>query len=433
MRGSGGPGRLRRAFGFGAVALLAVLYPFHVHVTRVVTVNLSYGDALIAVVGVLWLLGLLGVRRLPRFTYPVAALLGVAALSVGVTLASGRPYVVPEHSVAEYVKLLGAVAWFAGVFALMARDAVRRTRLFALVSVVVASAVALEAAHEALVLGQSRPTGPFQNPNIFANYLVLNGFLAAYLAGSLQPRRRLLGTLVALPIPLLAAGVVVTASRGSLFGGLVGVAAIPFLHPTPSPRSLVQPVVVLPLALTAVSASYVVRADEFVRERLRNSLGSDAQNADARLERWEAGLDGFREYSLTGLGYGQSQNYVRAAGIDNPYPKLHNTHLTVLSETGAVGLFTFYAVVATVVLQSVRLARRHDAAYAFLGCFLVAILAEGAVTDVLKFRSLWLVAGMAAALSVHHRGEALALRDVPEHVSASLDALRTSIPRIWPS
>lgn len=433
MSGSDRPGRITTVLAVLSIVLLAALYPFHFYVTRIVDVNLSYGDLVIGVAGVLWLFGVVGVRRLPRFTYPVAGFVAVALVSTGVALASGAAYVVPEHSAAELVKLLGAIAWFVGVFALVARDAIRRTQLLAFASIVVATVFAVQTAHQGLVVGELRPSGPFENPNIFANYLVLNGFLAAFLAGSLQSRRPLVATLVSLSIPALCAGLVVTVSRGSLLGAVAGALAVPILHPKPKLRSLAHPAFLLPVGMTAAAGAYVIRTDQWIRDRVLESTEPDGQNVATRLDRWSYGFEGFVEHPLIGVGYGQSQNYVQAAGFDNPFPRLHNTHLTVATETGVLGVLLLYLLLALVVIQSVRLARDHEPAYAFLGCFVVAIAAEGLVTDVLTFRSLWLVTGVVAALSWYHRGEALALRDVPEDVSAAGDSLRSSIPRIWPS
>jgi hypothetical protein len=123
----------------------------------------------------------------------------------------------------------------------------------ALVSVLLATYFAAQTVNQGLFMDQLRPEGPFLNPNIYANYLVLNGFLAAYLVGTLQPDRPLAGTLLSLTMPLFAASLVVTASRGALFGAAVGVAAVPILYPGRDPRKLLQPIFVLPAVLSGTA------------------------------------------------------------------------------------------------------------------------------------------------------------------------------------
>lgn len=433
MRGTHSDHRLRDRLGLLGVGLLMVLYPFHFYANSVVPVNLSYGDLLIGVVGILWLVGVFGVRRLPRFSYPTIGFLLVGLFSIAVALTSNASYVVPEHSAIEYVKLLGATAWFVGTFVLCRGAAIRRTRTLALVSVLVATGFALLSAYEGLVLGELRPTGPFQNPNIYANYLVMNGFLAAYLVGSLLGTRRRHARLLSLTLPVLAVGLLVTASRGSLIGAAAGVVAVPVLHPTVRLRSVTDRTFAVPLALSAGAALVVLGANAWIRDRLLSSIQPDAKNLETRVERWRYGVEGFLEQPLTGVGFGQSQNFVSEAGYGGDYPRLHNTHLTVASETGVVGVALLYLLFGTVVAQSVRLAREHDPADAFLGCFVVASLAEGLVTGVLTFRSLWIVTGLLAALSYHHYGEELDLRDVPDDVGSALASLRGSIRRIGTS
>ncbi|WP_248515205.1 O-antigen ligase family protein [Salinarchaeum laminariae] len=425
--------QLDQRLGLVAVALLMALYPFHLYVTRIVVINLSYGDLLIGVVGVAWLLGVVGIRRLPRFTYPAFAFVAIATFSVVLALATDPPYLVPKHSAMVLLKLLGAIAWFVGIFVLCTRDTIRRTQVLALVSVLVGAVFAVQSARQGLFMGELRPTGPFENPNIYANYLLLNGFLAAYLVGTLQPERPYLGGLLSLTIPLFAASLIVTASRGSLIGAAAGAILLPVLYPGLNLRPYTKPAFVVPAALSAAAGYVVLESDRWIRDRVISSVESSAKNADTRVRRWEHGVDAFLDHPIFGIGYGQSQNYVREAGFGGPYPRLHNTHLTILSETGVVGAVAFYALFASVVVQSVRLAREHDPAYAFLGSFVVAVMATGLVTGVQTFRSLWITVGIVAALSYHHFGESLDVREVGADVEAAVDSVAASIGwmRAW--
>jgi len=77
-------------------------------------------------------------------------------------------------------------------------------------------------------LGQPRASGPFQYPNIAAMYLEAVAPLAVALAASARAVRRSVVTLLGWSLPLFAilAGVLATASRAGLVGGLCAVAAL---------------------------------------------------------------------------------------------------------------------------------------------------------------------------------------------------------------
>jgi hypothetical protein len=101
-----------------------VLYPLHFYVSWPARLNASVGDVLIAVVGPLWLLGVLGRRRVPRFSVRLLTFVAVAVLATAIALVVGAPYVRFEDTVLEFGKLLGAIAWFLGAYAVLVDDAV---------------------------------------------------------------------------------------------------------------------------------------------------------------------------------------------------------------------------------------------------------------------------------------------------------------------
>lgn len=421
--------RLDERLGLVVVGLLMVLYPLHFTLSWPARINASAGDLLIAVVGPLWLLGVLGRRRIPRFTARLLAFVGVIVVVTTIALLAGAPYVRFEDTVLEFGKLLGAIAWFLGTFAILVEDAVERLRVLALVSAALAVVFAVGTIADGLFGGVVRPAGPFENPNIYANYLVVNGFLAAYLLGTLRRERPYLVAVASLAIPILAAALLLTGSRGGLLGAATGIAALALLHPNVGPRLVARPLFVAAAVLSTIAVVAVLSYDDRVRERLTSSLEPESDNVGGRLERWELGVDAVLEHPLTGVGFGQSQNYVRSHGVNNSYPRLHNTHLTVLTETGVIGLAAFYALFGAVVYQTARLARRIEPAYAFFGAAIFATLGQGLVTGVLTFRSLWIVTGAVAALSVYHDGDGMAFDAVPAAISRWWDAVTDLLAR----
>lgn len=421
--------RLDERLGPILVGLLMVLYPVHFYLSWPARLNASVGDLLIAVVGPLWLLGLLGRRRIPRFSVHLLTFVAVVVVATTIALVAGAPYVRFEHTVLEFGKLLGAIAWFLGTYAVLVDDAVRRLRVLALVSTLLAVVFAAGTIADGVFGSVVRPTGPFENPNIYANYLVVNGFLAAYLVGTLRRERPRLAIAASLAIPTLAAALLVTGSRGGLLGAATGVAALVLVHPNVDHRLAARPLFVVAAVLSTIALVAVLSIDDRVRERLATSLEPESDNVGGRLERWDLGVDAVLEHPLTGVGFGQSQNYVRSRGVNNPYPRLHNTHLTVLTETGVLGLAALYVLFGGVVYQAGRLARRIDAAYAFLGAAIFATFGQGLVTGVLTFRSLWIVTGSIAALSAHHDGEGPTFDAVPAILARRWDAVTEFVAR----
>src|SRR6266540_5303745 len=119
-------------------------------------------------------------------------------------------------------------------------DFPRRFLLFAGTSVALACGFAIMTVLENVLLHVPRPSGPFDNPNIYGNYLALNFFLALGVGVLLADRggdARLLGqrirrwlrpVLRLFVLPALLVGLLATGSRGALVGFIAG---LPFAVP----------------------------------------------------------------------------------------------------------------------------------------------------------------------------------------------------------
>lgn len=385
--------------GLALASALFVLYPFHTVLREgSVVLNLSIGDPVVALIGVLWLVGGVGSRTLPRYA-AVASWLVLAAIASLVAVVLAEPaYVSTVRGVLALAKLVGAIAWLIAVYALYREFGIHVLRAALVVSIAVATLVSIWSLARTFFLigGFDRASGPFENPNLFGNYLVLHVFLALSLLGTRWDDRRR-RRLYALPIVLLLIALVSTGSRGSILGLLGGLAAVSVVAVwtrrsiTLTRRSVGAAVgaAILAVAVPAIFAPSVV--GRFVGSR----------NVDIRLRLWEASFEALQSNPLLGIGYGQMHTYL--AGTIGEYRGTHNVYLLVGGEMGLVGLVVLFGLIGLVARDAIRLGRREGALIFLFGAF-VAMLVQGFVTDVDTFRSFWILLGVLAAERTHGLG-----------------------------
>lgn len=383
----------------GLTILLFAALPFHWHLALgPASVNMSYGDVVVAAVGALWLAGLLGPRRLPKYSLAIAAFLGTAVLSLLVAAAVGRPYFSATAGVVTLVKFVGSVAWAAAAFAL-ARGRVRRVvPIGAAVSVVVALAFAGWTVYAAVVWDLVRVEGPFNNPNLYGQYLVCNACLALYCYESWR------GTVwaplrwcCALTVPVFVTAVVTTGSRGAILG-IVGAAAtiLVLSYRRIGAARLVAGLVTFAAALGAVLWRLAER-DVFFLEHLRGRLFKDV---DSRLAMWRASLEALRSSPILGIGYGQVPPLL-ALELGKE-AVAHNVYVTIAAETGLLGLAIFAGLLGWLFVDSWRLSASVPAVV-FLAAIVGGTALQGVGTDVDNFRTLWIAIGLVAAYEAEAR------------------------------
>src|SRR2546428_8186419 len=280
--------------GGGRTALLlplALLYPWHLAIwVKSYTgknppiphggLNLSLGDGIVAVIGVIMLFQLAAGRvRLPRYALQTVVWFAVAVGSVTVNALSPSFFFSLHDSEVGLGKILGAAAWMIAVFWLLQDSFPRRFLQLAGTSVLAASGFAIQSIIENVFLGVQRSFGPFENANIYGNYLMLNAFLAIgvdrFLGAApegvtLRPAaRNVIRPLLRFgAVTLLILGLLASGSRGAMVGFAAGlVAAIP--------RGALKRVSVRG-ALAAVAGALV----------LGSALGWDLQQNPFVVQRW---------------------------------------------------------------------------------------------------------------------------------------------------
>ena len=404
-RGGGGGGSWRTLL----IAILATLYPFH-RVLGSLNVNVSLGDGVVAVIALVVLFQFAGgAVPVPRYLPPAAALLAAIVASLTVNAFVPSQFFSLRDAQIEAVKFLGVATWMVAVFWLVRDDFPRRFAQWSAVALAIATAWATWTVAENVVLHlASRPSGPFDNPNLYANYLVLNVFLALALLHMLRERwggvslsaraaARVQLILRVGVVPVLILGLLSTGSRGGLLGFVVGVTtAVRWRLPNLTLRRA--------LAFTASALilggalGWFFSHHPFLVNRMEAVSATDP-NVTSRFALWRAARHAFYAHPVFGIGYGQFPGYgAREEGLGQLAAVSHQTYLSAAAELGILGLFALLWLLLSVMRDAWRAsARTGSMVPRALGGFVMATAVQGFFNNVDQFRSLWIVFGLAAA------------------------------------
>ena len=248
-----------------------------------------------------------------------------------------------------------------------------------------------------------------QDPNELGLTLAL-GMPMAWYVSLAEPRGR--GTWVwRLYFPLAMTGILLTASRGSVLAGLVGLSIIPWTLGRLRLRTKA--------ALYALAAASLVLASQVVPAASLARIASTRADIAAghfggRGAIWRAGLEVARDHPLVGVGAGGFEEAVEPTIHQEMVA--HNVFLSILVEDGLVGLVLFVAMIlATLVpLHHLPLVQRR------FSTVLLLTLAVGSLSLSWGHRKqFWFVLGMLAVQTVprrarDHRFTTSPAVDVPE-------------------
>lgn len=337
-----------------------------------------------ALLAVTWVVVRVRQRRVPE-PHPVHAVL--AALAI-VLLASSA-----LHAGGEYT-LDYAFRWlpFLLVTVILVDVAAREVSIRAILAATVAGAVlaAAGALHSLLAEGETRATGPLEDPNDLAYFLV------AALPLLIALRR---GVVLALTATILIAGAAATFSRG---GALALTAAVAWLL-----ARRAMPLKVLAgavAALAVIGAAAVLLAGPELDRALREKTHIAGTNVDTRELRWQAAARMVADQPVLGAGPGGFRAEYPAASrnaeIDEQSPVAHNMYLEVAAELGLTGfaLFAALLVLTAVTSERVRRTTTDPLPVVAVQAALIAVVVASTFLSQQYYLPLWsLVAVVAAA------------------------------------
>lgn len=380
------PSRVRGIDRWSLVwVLLLVAYPVHWYVDfGLGRFNVSLGDVVVVAVLMAWGCGRIGPRTVPVYVLPLAGFVVASGYSIVIASYLSPGYLDLAAYASDMLKYLGAFAWLLSVYVVGRRVSRRALYRGLAVAVAVATIVGLLTIVATLVLGQQRPSGPFQNPNIFANYLLLH--LAAHLY--LGPYYAAVDTRLAIGRHAVPPVVVVAIANTGSRGALIGLAAFAVLGTAVYVRRHRLPVLGL-VSVGAVVVGALVAMWHLNPWLFTNRLLSD-RNISVRLELWEAALEAFVTSPVLGIGIGQLRPFMmEMIGLDR---SVHNSIIAVATEAGLIGLALFAVLIWLLVRDGFR---SESIGPAVMVCFVLATVAQGATaTNVETFRSVWIAVGL---------------------------------------
>ncbi|ONI80863.1 polymerase [Saccharothrix sp. ALI-22-I] len=337
-----------------------------------------------ALLAVTWIAVRARQRRAPE-PHPVHAVLALLAI---VLLASSALHASGAYTM-EY-----ALRWlpFLLVTVILVDVAAREVSIRAILTAAVAGAVvaAVGALYSLLAAGETRATGPLEDPNDLAYVLV------AALPLLVALRR---GVVIALAATILVAGAAATFSRG---GALALTAAPAWLL---ARRALpLKALAIGAAALTLLGVSAVLFAGPALDRALREKTHIAETNVDTRELRWQAAARMVADNPVLGVGPGGFRAEYPAAShnaeIDEQSPVSHNMYLEVAAELGVPGFALFAALLVLAAVTSERVLRATTDPLPILAvqAALIAVVVASTFLSQQYYLPLWsLVAVVAAA------------------------------------
>jgi putative inorganic carbon (HCO3(-)) transporter len=258
--------------------------------------------------------------------------------------------------------------------------------------------------------GQPRLAGPIGEKNRYAQVLVVLIPLALLLAWT--TRRRSLRILAVVAAALIAAGAVLTFSRGAALGFAITLVLMTFLR-------YIRPSQLVAVAV-GIAALFTIQPTYLERLLTIEALGGATGNAGAALVEDDsfrkranetiAALLVFADHPLLGVGRGLFPSYygdyADEVGIisDLEARQAHNLYAGIAAETGLPGLICFMGIFGSTLFALARVRRRtrdvapQHAAMA-TGFFLavVAYMTTGLFLHLAYERYLWILLALAAS------------------------------------
>ncbi|MHB0981150.1 MAG: O-antigen ligase family protein [Thermoleophilia bacterium] len=246
------------------------------------------------------------------------------------------------------------------------------------------------------------------HPNQLAGLLVL--ILPVALALLLWERRFAPRLVVACAVSVVGLGLLFTLSRTGWLAAIVGLLVAALLA---RGRVLLWVLAFLAVLAIAVSAAGATGALE---ERARSTTNLGQFEVSSRLEFWSASLKMAEQSPVVGVGLAnypeayadlnlQGKWYLPGPGF-RPPPHAHNLVLTLLAETGLLGISAFFGLLISILVTALRAHRLADPHTRLLVAGLVGALVAYAVenvADVTFFQNVtqttfWVEIGCLAAL-----------------------------------
>jgi len=388
----------RNKISFVIIGLLAFLYPFHTIISTIGgNVNISLGDPIVGITLLLFILGFFRVYFIPRYTLFIFGFITTSCIGLTFYILFTPPWGIQVSTgFLELIKTLAVVFWMFAIFILISENHKKRLDFFFIVIFLIGMVFVFHTIILSVLYEVQRPSGPFENPNIFANYLLFVLAIQLYLYTRII--KQSVKKLMLFAILMAVLTVFITGSRGAIIGIIgslfISVLLIIAINANSVKQNLKELLIGFPIFF-AIFASLFSQTASF--NRLSATLSGQVRNLDIRIQLWSTAINAFTTNPIFGVGIGQFPQYATYTGLAREiFP--HNTFLRLASETGLIGIGFFVSIFVFSIRDAVRNNIYYrDVVSLYLAGFILATLGQSLVTDIERFRSLWLAFGIIAA------------------------------------
>ena len=260
-----------------------------------------------------------------------------------------------------------------------------------------------------------RAMGTFGNPNMYSGYMLISFFLA-FIYFELCGKRWQFYSLLA----IFFLGLIMSASKGAMMGFVFAFITFAALS-----KYRVKAFAILLLLLIFASVAFLSSGKSSVYiDRLSQVGDTQTFSARSRILLWSSALKVWQKSILLGVGSG---NYGKVSGVFDErwqlygreyrttlaqqgdqgadFVRVHSTYLSLLCETGIIGLLLFLTIIAFFFSRIVRSLLILDPSSSLhltmvcLGAGMLGILAHSMVSNMENFRNMWCLAGVIYSVS----------------------------------
>lgn len=432
---------LRVQGGLSPALILLVLLPFHFYSPVGPRTLLSFADFVLPLVAIELVLSARRRKRdsagargriSPKLAMVLLWLTGIlVVISVSLLVASARfPGAPIGDGVVGAIKIAVMGTYLLLVMATYDRQGgiiLLALKVWAITSTWVAAGAIVAVALYAVGLPTSlsyqfRATGPFEDPNAFAVYIMIS--LGLSMCHQWITRGRVLSP----GIVLLFLALLLSASRAAFAAGVV--AALISILAVGGGRAARAYRRGLVGVFVAGVIAFAVLPQEITRSTLERGLSAfDAAGVgdDVRFLQWDAATALWANHPVVGVGLGQFRH---AAGQELGYQTeilVHNTYLSVLAELGTVGGVVLLGIWVAAAARVAGPGRALGQARPFLLFAVLATAIMAATLNLENNRTIWLMIALVLLSRARWVGDV----DSPAESSQGHDALTRRSGR-WP-
>jgi O-antigen ligase len=276
------------------------------------------------------------------------------------------------------------------------QDNVRhRIHLFASWTVIIGLLISIWTTVNALT-GEYRVSGPFNNPNLYADYLIFTLFMFCIILDDFPVSNRYtkaflsIGFLFPITISLFA-----TESRAGLGALFLGILFYVSMNQEFQKKLNLSHIFTLVPGLVFIMYHATRYLSPGTISRFQLVLAGE--DTGGRFTRWRSAVEVLVNSPIFGVGWGQHQEYVGS------FYELHNTVLQVSVDAGIVGGLLFIAILIRGIRSSIQWSGRPTyVGSAAMGSFLTASISFSIFHNTLNFRTFWIVLAMIGSAELYY-------------------------------